>query len=91
MKILPHAMPAKSPVGSDTVREAATELESVFLAELLKSAGLGKARQAFGGGAGEDQFSSLLVQQQARQLARSGGIGLTEILMKSMMEKTHDG
>ncbi|MEM9127013.1 MAG: rod-binding protein, partial [Pseudomonadota bacterium] len=41
--------------------------------------------------AGEDQFSSLLVQQQARQLARSGGIGLTEILMKSMMEKTHDG
>lgn len=85
---------ATSPVmpASDTdsrLRDASVELEAAFLAEMLKSAGLGKARQTFGGGAGEDQFASLLVQQQAQQLARAGGIGLSELLFKSMMEKTH--
>ncbi|WP_367646558.1 rod-binding protein [Ruegeria arenilitoris] len=71
------------------LKAAAVELEATFLAEMLKAAGLGKTRQAFGGGAGEDQFSSFLLQEQARQLARSGGIGLSETLFNAMMEKTH--
>ncbi|WP_367647301.1 rod-binding protein [Ruegeria arenilitoris] len=71
------------------LKAAAVELEATFLAEMLKAAGLDKARQAFGGGAGEDQFSSFLLQEQARQLARSGGIGLSETLFNAMMEKTH--
>ncbi|WP_315901677.1 rod-binding protein [Ruegeria arenilitoris] len=71
------------------LKAAAVELEATFLAEMLKAAGLGKARQAFGGGAGEDQFASFLLQEQARQLARSGGIGLSETLFNAMMEKTH--
>lgn len=70
------------------LRAAAVELESAFLAEMLKSAGLGEARQSFGGGAGEDQFASFLVQQQAQQMARAGGIGLSEVLFNAMMENT---
>lgn len=76
---------------TERLRAAAVELEGAFLSEMLKSAGLGKTSQSFGGGAGEDQFSSFLVQHQARQLAESGGVGLSEILFKSMMEKTNDG
>ncbi|WP_367646606.1 rod-binding protein [Ruegeria arenilitoris] len=71
------------------LKAAAVELEAIFLAEMLKAAGLDKTQQAFGGGAGEDQFSSFLLQEQARQLARSGGIGLSETLFNAMMEKTH--
>ncbi|WP_367648023.1 rod-binding protein [Ruegeria arenilitoris] len=71
------------------LKAAAVELEATFLAEMLKAAGLDKARQAFGGGAGEDQFSSFLLQEQARQLARSGGTGLSETLFNAMMEKIH--
>ncbi|MDA7964566.1 rod-binding protein [Ruegeria sp.] len=71
------------------LKAAAVELEATFLAEMLKSAGLGKARNSFGGGAGEDQFASILVQHQARQLAQSGGIGLSETLFTAMTEKTH--
>ncbi len=91
MKIssMPNIPPA--PSQASRLREAAVELEAAFLSEMLKSAGLGKTRQSFGGGAGEDQFSSFLVQHQARQLAQSGGIGLSEILLKSMMEKPNDG
>ncbi len=85
---LPHVSQSQSP--QTRLKNAAIELEAAFLAEMLKSAGLGKTRQSFGGGAGEDQFSSMLVQHQAQQLARSGGVGLSEILFKSPMEKTDD-
>lgn len=71
---------------STAMREAALELEASFLAEMLKSAGLGKTSDSFGGGAGEDQFSSFLVRAQATQIARSGGIGLAETLFEALME-----
>lgn len=72
------------------LREAAVELEATFLAEMLKSAGLGKSRDSLGGGAGEDQFGSFLVMEQARQIARTGGIGLAESLFKALLEKNDE-
>lgn len=72
------------------LREAAEKLEAGFLAEMLKAAGLGKTSGQFGGGAGEDQFSSFLVQEQAKQMVKAGGIGLTEALFNSMKEKSGD-
>ena len=71
------------------LKEASVELEATFLAEMLKSAGLGKPSGTFGGGAGEDQFSSMLVAQQARQLAKAGGIGLSETLFTALLEQDH--
>lgn len=73
------------------LREAAQKLEANFLAEMLKSAGLGKTRGQFGGGAGEDQFSSFLVQEQAMAMVRAGGIGLSETLFNSLKERENDG
>ena len=70
--------------------DAAIELEATFLAEMLKSAGLGKVSETFGGGAGESQFGSFLVEAQAREMARSGGIGLAETLFTSLLERNHD-
>lgn len=64
--------------------EAAQKLEATFLAEMLKSAGFGETRDAFGGGAGEDQFSSFLVQAQADRMVEAGGIGLAESLFEAM-------
>lgn len=72
------------------LREAAEKMEAGFLAEMLKSAGLGKTRSQFGGGAGEDQFSSFLVQEQAMQMVKAGGIGLAEALFESLKEKTNE-
>lgn len=88
MKVSATLPLAQAPSQSEKLRAAAVELEAAFLGEMLKSAGLGKARQTFGGGAGEDQFASFLVQHQARELAKTGGVGLSEILFQSMMEKT---
>lgn len=74
-------------ITAQSMKAASVRLEAVFLAEMLKSAGLGAARDSFGGGAGEDQFASFLVQQQAQQIAQAGGIGLSELLFNAMMER----
>lgn len=75
----------------DPLRKAAIDLEASFLAEMLKSAGLGESREGFGGGgAGEDQFSSFLVRAQAEQIAKAGGIGLAESLYHALKEAQND-
>lgn len=73
------------------LRDAANQLEATFLAEMLKSSGLGKPRDSFGGGAGEEQFSSFLVQQQADAMVRAGGIGLSEALFQALMTEVEGG
>lgn len=75
---------------SARLRDAAVRLETLFLAEMLKAAGLGQPRSSFGGGAGEEQFASFLAEAQAGELARAGGIGLAETLFRAMSEPQHD-
>lgn len=80
----PPSKPARTEA---TLRVAAQKLEATFLAEMLKSAGLGKTRETNGGGAGEDQFSSFLVQAQAEEMVAAGGIGLAEALFEALKER----
>ena len=84
----PPPQPAKA--SDAALRDAAQELEATFLAEMLKSAGLGQSREAFGGGAGEDQFSSFLVDEQAKAMVKAGGIGLAEALFNALKERQND-
>lgn len=67
--------------------DAAQKLEATFLSEMLKSAGFGAPRSSFGGGIGEDQFSSFLREEQAREMVEAGGIGLAEALFEAMKER----
>lgn len=69
--------------------QVAQKLEASFLAEMLKSAGLGASSENFGGGPGEEQFESFLRQAQADQMVKAGGIGLTEALFDSLVERAH--
>lgn len=89
---VPPMQTTKTPPSSaeKQLRLAAQKLEAGFLAEMLKSAGLGKSSGQFGGGAGEDQFASFLIQEQAMQMVRSGGIGLAETLFEALKEKSSD-
>lgn len=82
-------VPAPQPLDAP-LRKAAMDLEAAFLAEMLKSAGLGESRDSMGGGVGEDQFSSLLIRAQADQMAQSGGIGLAESLFEALKEANHE-
>ena len=69
------------------LREVAKAFESTFLAEMLKASGLGKTRSEFGGGAGEDAFGSMMVDEQARLMTERGGIGLSEHIFNNLWAK----
>lgn len=75
----------------DGLLAAAKKLEATFLAEMLKIAGFGKSSESFGGGAGEDQFASFLVQAQAERLVERGGIGLAETFFEALKKEARDG
>ena len=51
------------------------QLEQVFLEEMLKYCGPKSSTGAFGGGIGENQFSSFLIQEQAAALASRMDLG----------------
>lgn len=72
-----------------TLKAAAQEFEAAFLAEMLKSAGLGQQSSEFGGGAGEEQFASFLVQEHAKALVENGGVGLAEAIFESLKERAN--
>lgn len=71
----------------ETLRLAAQELEATFVYEMLKSAGVGETRSEFGGGVGEEQFSSFLLQEQADLIVRNGGFGLAERIFENLLER----
>jgi len=87
MQVQPTAarpMPVAPRESDKPLRDAAKKLEAGFIAEMLKSAGFGKSRNSFGGGAGEDGFSSFLVNEQAQKIADSGGFGLAEHIFQAL-------
>jgi len=87
---IPAGRPALPSAQDAELREVARKLEASFLAEMLKSAGLGKTDGAFTGGAGEDQFASFLVQAQADEMVKAGGLGLAEAIFESLKERQND-
>jgi Rod binding domain-containing protein len=70
--------------------KVAQDLEASFLSEMLKSAGFGKPRDAFGGGSGEEQFGSFLRQAQAEEMVKTGGIGLAQSLYEALVERADE-
>ncbi|MCG6882141.1 MAG: rod-binding protein [Silicimonas sp.] len=69
------------------LKDLADKIESQFLAEMLKSAGLGDTRESFGGGVGEAQFSSFLTAEFAKAAVAAGGIGLSEAIYNSLVTR----
>lgn len=89
------ALPTPQPKKPDheQLYEKAKELEVAFLTEMLAHAGLGDSPDAFGGGIGEEQFSSFLRTEQARGIVEKGGLGLAQNIFESLVktqEAKHD-
>lgn len=77
------------PTRDEQLLTAAQNLEASFLAEMLKSAGVGAPRETFGGGAGEEHFASFLREAQAKEMVQAGGIGLAEALFEAMKARSN--
>ena len=90
--IPPLSLPAPPPefLGQTqaVLMQKAKELETAFLSEMLSFSGLGTVSTEFGGGVGEDQFSSFLRQEQARLMVERGGIGLARTIFESLVSQS---
>ena len=84
--VLPMSQAAQPPTDA-RIRSAATALEARFLSEMLKAARVGGPRESFGGGAGEAQFASFMLDAYAEKLAEAGGIGLADRIVSAMVER----
>ncbi|MBY0421779.1 MAG: rod-binding protein [Parvularculaceae bacterium] len=86
---------ATAPAAADPhdakIRKAAKDFEATFIAQMLTYAGFGKSVSADAGFGGE-AFSSLLIEQYARQVADRGGFGLAESIYQQLkaQEQGHD-
>jgi len=89
MKSQPN--PLDSIRGVDTssksaVREAAEEFEAVFLNTMLQNmfTGLNEGG-TWGGGEGSDTWQSFLIDEYARSISESGGIGLADSVERELL------
>jgi Rod binding domain-containing protein len=71
----------------EELAQAARDIEASFLSIMLREAGVGAPRSAFGGGSGEEQFTSFLTEAYAGRIADRGGIGLAERLFQALKER----
>ena len=75
-----------APRSHEAIRRAAEEFEAVFLQQMLEPMFAGiKTDGLFGGGQGEYMFRSLMTQEYGKTLARTGGIGLADSVMREML------
>lgn len=72
------------PQADAQAREAAQAFEAAFLAEMLKHSGLNEMPSSFGGGAGEEAFTSFLTQEYAELMSERGGVGIAEQVFETL-------
>lgn len=74
----------KSP---EQIKEAAQDFEAFFLSQMLKPMfDTVQTDDMFGGGQGEEMWKSLMVDEYAKQIAKSGGVGVAEQVMQVMIQ-----
>lgn len=80
--------PASAPLGADhqTMRRKALEMEGFFLSQMLQPMFKEISTEAlFGGGLGEEMWRSLQVDEFGKAMARAGGIGLADAVLREML------
>lgn len=66
--------------------EVAKEFEAFFISQMLSAMFAGvKTPAPFGGGAGEDAFKGMLLDEYGKLLSRTGGVGLAAPLQAEIM------
>ncbi|MBC7187800.1 MAG: transglycosylase SLT domain-containing protein [Calditrichaeota bacterium] len=70
------------------LRQACQEFESLFLAHLLKTMRESSSEEGlFGEGLGGDIYQSLFETEVARKMAQAGGVGLADLLYRSLVQE----
>ncbi len=70
----------------EAAKKAAEDFESVFVSQMLEPMFAGiKTDGMFGGGNGESVFRSLMIQEVGKEIAKGGGIGISDSVYGEML------
>ncbi|HEX7005739.1 MAG TPA: rod-binding protein [Alphaproteobacteria bacterium] len=84
--VQPSARPA--PAKNRELRQVAQEFEALFLAQMMANMFSGiDPNGPFGGGPGEVAFRDMLNQEYAKVMARSGGVGVADAVMREILRQ----
>lgn len=79
--------------GAEQARKVGAEFEQMFIAQMLQPIFDALPTDGmFGGGAGERMFRSFQVDEYAKAITRTGGIGIADAVARhiiSLQEKSH--
>ena len=76
----------KNPKNLDALKKVGQDFEAQFLAQMLGHMFNGiKTDKMFGGGQGEDMYKSLMVEEYGKAIAKAGGIGVADQVVRSVM------
>lgn len=69
------------------IRKVAEDFESFYLSQMLQPMfqNLG-AEEPFGGGPGEDIWRQFQVEEFGKAMAKTGGVGVADMVMKEMLK-----
>lgn len=71
----------------DQAREIADEFEKMFIAQMLQPMFAGLPTDGpFGGGAAEEMFRPLLLEEYAGAVARQGGTGISDAVYREILK-----
>lgn len=77
---------------ADELEDQAVEFEAVFLAEMLKPVFETVPTDGpFGGGSAEETWRGMLVENYAKDMAASGGIGLSRSVLSELIALQQGG
>ncbi len=75
-----------SPQAAEAIEQAAKEFEQVFLAQMLQPMFEGtELPEPFGGGFSEEMYRSLLLDEYAKIMAQSGGVGIADHVKRELI------
>jgi Rod binding domain-containing protein len=84
----PTAQPSAAELAKRAdIRATAESFESSFLSVMLgQMFSLVQQSEPFGGGQGEAMFKSFMADAFAKQMTKSGGVGITDVVSKEMLK-----
>ena len=80
-----RSMKTTDPKEADRVSR---EFEAMFLSSMLQPmfAGSKMSKSMFGGGHAEDTFQAMLVDEYGKVMAKSGGLGIADMVRKQILQ-----
>ena len=77
----------KAKVDEKAVDKAASEFEAQFVSQMLTQMWQGIETDGyFGGGNGEEMFRGLMLNEYGKQIAKTGGLGIANMVQETMLK-----